>query len=109
MIHTTVASAESSLDRRSLLAAAVVTMAGLMPTRSSAAAPKAKNVPPFVQRGLPGAFHVALDPLQGQWRVEKKIFIAIGTKDRPAVSSGMTCTRRWVAGHRHLEDVTSGS
>src|SRR5438477_13075714 len=105
MIYPTVAAAESSFDRRTVLAGAVVSVAaGLMPARSSAAAPKAKDVPPFVQRGLPGTFHAALDPLQGQWKVEKKIFIAIGTKDHPAVSSGMTCTRRWVAGHRHLED-----
>jgi uncharacterized protein DUF1579 len=110
MSDSTVPPADLSFDRRKLLSAAAAAMAlELLPIPSTAAPPKPKDIPPFAQRGLPGTFQAALDPLQGKWKVEKKIFIAIGTKEHPAVSSGMTCTRRWIAGQRHLEDVTTGT
>jgi Protein of unknown function (DUF1579) len=66
------------------------------------------ELPAFVQRGLPGPFHAALKPLEGDWRVDKRIHIAIGTKENPAVSHNMICKRRWIGGGRHLEDITEG-
>lgn len=71
-------------------------------------APSPSELPPFVQRGLPGPFHAALEPLDGDWRVDKQIYIAIGTREHPAVSHDMTCRRRWIGGSRHLEDITEG-
>lgn len=94
--------------RRFLSTASTAVAAGLISMPSMAAAPPSPGVPPFVRRGMPGPFQFALDPLAGVWRVDKKIFIAIGDRRRPAVSSGMTCRRHWFAGHRHLEDVTTG-
>jgi hypothetical protein len=49
-----------------------------------------------------------LKPLEGDWRVDKRIHIAIGTKENPAVSHNMICKRRWIGGGRHLEDITEG-
>jgi hypothetical protein len=66
------------------------------------------ELPPFVQRGLPGPFHAALEPLDGDWHVDKRVYIAIGTKAHPAISHDMTCKRRWFGGGRHLKDVTEG-
>jgi hypothetical protein len=72
-------------------------------------APDGKSVPPFVKRGLPGPFHAALDPLVGEWGVDKEIYIAIGSPEKPAKSSGMTAKRRWFGGGKHLEDITQGT
>jgi Protein of unknown function (DUF1579) len=66
-------------------------------------------VPPFVKRGLPGPFHEVLKSLEGEWLVEKRIYIAIGTRDKPAVSSNMVSRRQWVGGGKHLLDITEGS
>jgi hypothetical protein len=74
-----------------------------MPTAAS------QSLPPFVQRGLPSAFHAALRPLEGRWRATKQIFIAIGTAEHPATSEDIITTRSWIAGGRHLMDVTQGS
>lgn len=74
-----------------------------------AAAPGGNSPPPFVKRGLPGPFHAVLDPLVGQWRVDKEIYIAIGSPQKPAKSSGMVTKRRWFGGSRHLEDITQGT
>ncbi|RWJ04860.1 MAG: DUF1579 domain-containing protein [Mesorhizobium sp.] len=101
-----------SADRRAfLLWAGVALVVGQQATRSLAqtASPPPADVPPFVQRGLPGPFHAVIRPLEGTWNVDKRIYIAIGTKDRPAVSEGMTCKRHWFGGGKHLEDITVGS
>jgi len=77
--------------------------------RRAETAPGAATAPPFVARGAPGAFHAALKPLQGEWRVEKEIYIAVGSPRAPAKSSGMITQRSWFGGGRHLLDTTEGS
>jgi uncharacterized protein DUF1579 len=101
-----------TIGRRSVLAAAGAgLLVGLAPRglrAQTASASPADRLPPFVRRGLPGAFHEALKPLEGTWVVDKRVYIAIGTRDHPALSRGMTCRRRWFGGGRHLEDITEG-
>lgn len=63
----------------------------------------------IVERSTPGAEHRALEPLVGKWHVEKKVFIALGTPDKPATSSGMTTIREWVANGHFLRDTTKGT
>jgi len=55
--------------------------------------------------------HKRLDALVGEWNVEKTLFIAGGTPEKPIVSSGMVSRREWIAetGNRHLRDVTQGT
>lgn len=69
----------------------------------------AQEVPGFIRRGLPGPGHAALRGLEGEWRVEKALYIAVGTREKPAVSSDLIARRRWIAGGRFLHDVTEGS
>ncbi|HEY0685996.1 MAG TPA: DUF1579 family protein [Steroidobacter sp.] len=69
----------------------------------------AAGMPAFVRRGLPGPFHAAVRSLQGEWLVDKEIYIAIGSPQAPAKSSGMVAQRFWFAGGRHLHDVTQGA
>jgi Protein of unknown function (DUF1579) len=69
----------------------------------------AGEVPAFIRRGLPGPGHGALRALEGDWRVEKALYIAVGTREKPAVSSDLRARRRWIAGGRFLHDVTEGS
>jgi Protein of unknown function (DUF1579) len=69
----------------------------------------AQELPGFVRRGLPGPGHAALKHLEGDWRVEKALYIAVGTRERPAVSSGMIAHHRWIAGGRYLHDITEGT
>jgi hypothetical protein len=76
--------------------------------RPAAAVPAAPT-PLFVQRGLPGAFHAALKPLQGEWQVDKEIYIAVGSAQAPAKSSGMMAQRSWFGGGKHLQDATAGA
>jgi Protein of unknown function (DUF1579) len=111
MLETSSHQRRTAIDRRTILAlAGAGLLAALSPECSQAAdAQKApEDLPPFVRRGLPGPFHEALKPLGGSWRVDKRIYIAIGTKDHPAISHQMTCKRRWFGGGRHLEDITQG-
>lgn len=77
-------------------------------SRAGATSKRAADLPPFVQRGLPGPFHEVLRPLEGTWVVEKSIYIAVGSKDHPAVSREMTCRRSWFGGGKHLQDITEG-
>jgi hypothetical protein len=101
----------ASIDRRALLLwTGAALAAGLPVARSRAQARPTSSAapPPFVQRGLPGPFHAALKPLDGSWKVDKRVFIAIGSRDHPALSRGMTCRRRWFGGGKHLEDITEG-
>ena len=69
----------------------------------------AEKVPGFIRRGLPGPGHAALRRLEGDWRVEKALYIAVGTREKPAVSSDLIARRHWIAGGRFLHDVTEGS
>ena len=57
-----------------------------------------------VCRGLAAA----LRGLEGDWRVET-LYIAVGTREKPAVSSDLIARRHWIAGGRFLHDVTEGS
>jgi hypothetical protein len=66
-------------------------------------------MPLFVQRGLPGPFHEVLKSLEGEWSVDKQIYIASGSRDKPAVSSNMVSRRQWVGNGKHLLDITEGS
>ena len=68
-----------------------------------------EKVPGFIRRGLPGPGHAALRGLEGEWRVEKALYIAVGTREKPAVSRDLTARRHWIAGGRFLHDVTEGS
>ena len=104
--------AATGIDRRSLLAmggAGLVVGLSSRSARAQSPVPALQGLPLFVKRGLPGPFHEALRPLEGSWAVDKRIYIAIGTKERPAVSRSMTCKRVWVGGGKHLQDVTEGS
>jgi hypothetical protein len=75
------------------------------PSKAAAAG----EVPGFIRRGLPGPGHAALRALEGDWRVEKALYIAVGTRESPAVSSDLIARRRWIAGGRFLHDVTEGA
>jgi hypothetical protein len=76
---------------------------------ASPASGLAQELPGYVRRGLPGPGQAALKYLEGDWRVEKALYIALGTRERPAVSSGMIAHRRWIAGGRYLHDITEGT
>ncbi len=62
----------------------------------------------LASRAEPGAAHKALQPLVGKFKVEKKIFVAMGTKNKPAISVAMTATREWVGDGRFLREITQG-
>ena len=64
--------------------------------------------PPFVTRGLPGDAHRSLEPLVGKFTVDATFYMAAGTPEKPAVVHGLHSSRRWAAGGRVLEDVTTG-
>jgi hypothetical protein len=67
-------------------------------------------LPAFVQRGLPSPFHDLLNDLEGKWRVHKEIYVATGSPERPARSSGMVTRRNWFVGTaKHLLDTTEGT
>ena len=68
------------------------------------------NTPPFVKRGLPGPFHSAIAGLEGRWNVQKQIFIAGGTADKPTESKNMVSHWVWVGTTaKHLVDTTEGT
>ncbi len=99
------------LGRRTvILGCGSAVLMGLSSTHSRAGATstRAADLPPFVRRGLPGPFHEALRGLEGTWVVDKRIYIAVGSKDHPAVSHDMTCKRSWFGDGKHLQDITEG-
>ena len=67
-------------------------------------------VPPWVQRGIPGAGHAALAPLVGSWRVELSIYGTMGRSPDlpPIVSHDIRTKRFWVADGQFIEDTTEG-
>ena len=91
-----------SCSRRLLLACAIAL------TPAPAAAQRPVDLPKLGARSTPGAEHRALEPLVGRWWVDKKIFVAMGTPDKPATSSEMVTERAWVADGHFLRDVTTG-
>jgi hypothetical protein len=66
------------------------------------------DLPALMERAKPGPEHAALNPLVGRWTVEKSIFVAMGTPDKPAKSSNMVTEREWVANRHFLRDTTTG-
>jgi len=78
---------------------------------ASLAWPQAQELPAMVRNGLPGEMHKRLDALAGEWDVEKTIYIAGGTPDKPLIAKGLVCSRIWIAetGNRHMVDVTQGT
>jgi len=80
--------------------------AALLP--AAAQQPAERAVPSVLQRGLPGAGHERLQPLEGTFMVEMQVFMGPGTPERPAVGRGIIARRQWVAGGRFLRDVTEG-
>ena len=71
--------------------------------------PSVQEPPAWAQRGLPGPGHALLKRLAGTWRVENSIYIAVGTLDKPVVSSDLICRRELMADGRHLRDLTEGT
>ena len=59
---------------------------------------------------MPGEMHKRLESLVGEWAVEKTIYIAGGSADKPLVSRDLVCRRNWImeTGNRYLQDVTQG-
>jgi hypothetical protein len=96
------------------LIAAVLVL--LCPVAQMAALPQARQSvpagpqepPAWLRRGQPGEGHVLLRALAGTWRVEKSLYIAIGTPERPATSRDLVARRRLIAGGRYLQDITEG-
>ena len=86
-------------------------VAVLLVLSSSPSVPAAEQPapPPFVQRAQPGPGQAALQPLVGKWKVEKSLYIAVGSPERPATSEEMTTERAWIADGRFLQDVTRGT
>jgi hypothetical protein len=64
--------------------------------------------PPFVARAQPGAGQAALRVLAGKWKVEKSLYVAIGSPEHPAESANMTTERVWIGDGRFLRDTTTG-
>ncbi len=83
--------------------------AGILTSAPAAGQSNAVDLSRLVARATPGAELHALEPLAGHWRVEKSIFVAMGTPERPATSSDMTTTRKWIADGKFLEDRTTGT
>lgn len=71
--------------------------------------PADNDQPAMIRNGQPGEMHRRLDSLVGDWDVEMIFYIAGGSVAKPLVAGGMSCHREWIAGNRHLRDVTQGS
>jgi hypothetical protein len=78
-------------------------------TDRASGASNPQQMPAWAQSGLPGPSHAALEQLVGTWRVENTIYIAVGTRDKPAISKDIICRREWIAGGRYIRDVTEGT
>jgi hypothetical protein len=90
-----------------LLAAPSLAWSQARDVRSTAT--EQQQMPAWALRGLPGPGHAALQSLVGTWRVENSIYIAIGRREKPAVSNDLICRREWIAGGRYLRDITEGT
>ncbi|QFZ21675.1 DUF1579 family protein [Saccharothrix syringae] len=79
-----------------------------MDGQTSTAAPAGVDLEAMLARGLPDNFHRRLDALVGEWTVDKRTYIALGTPDNPKVWVGES-RWRWLdeTGGRFLrEDLT---
>jgi len=65
-------------------------------------------MPAYAERGLPGPGHKLLEPLIGTWRVEKELYVAGGTPEKPLTSREITSHREWLADGRFVRDETQG-
>jgi hypothetical protein len=81
---------------------------GIAATVHGQDARQSPSSPAFVQRGLPGAAHRALEPLVGTWKVEKTSYIAGGAPQKPVSSRDIISRREWLADGRFLRDETQG-
>lgn len=96
--------------RRTLVMAVALVAAAVQPLSAVAQQGTAANeLPPLVQRAQPGAGQRALQPLVGTWRVEKQLFVAIGTPERPALGERMVTRREWIGDGRFLRSTTEGT
>jgi hypothetical protein len=70
-----------------------------------------KDMPPWMQRGLPGPGHARLEPLIGTFKQHKMIYGTLGRDPNapPLISDDVRTTRQWVAGGRYIEDLTEGT
>ena len=89
---------------------AVATAAALLiqTVPATVVAQAAPEAPPFVAAGQPGAAHHRLDALAGEWTVAATFYMAMGSPEQPVHVPGLHSSRRWTAGGRQLEDVTTG-
>jgi len=94
---------------RTLGIALVLMAAVIQIPRATAQQTAPASVPPMAQRAMPGPGQQALQPLAGTWRVEKSLYVAIGTPERPALGENMITRREWIADGRFLRDTTEGS
>ena len=93
---------------RSLLVLGITLSSSTLFAQASGRDTTPRTPPPFVARGLHGSGHEALQPLVGTWRVEKTLYVAGGTPDRPLTSRQITSRRAWLANRRFLRDETEG-
>jgi len=91
-----------------MIASRIITCFALIATMPAMAAPTV-DLPALARRTAPGPGQQALAPLVGRWRVEKRIFVAMGSPEKPALSNGMTTERHWVGNGRFLADTTTGA
>jgi hypothetical protein len=72
---------------------------------------KQQVVPSWVQRGIPGAGHAALEPLVGSWNVELSVYGTMGRSADlpPLVSRDIRTMRVWIADKQFIEDTTEGT
>lgn len=89
-----------------LVVTLTLTPATAQPAASNAAKPA---IPPFVERGMPGAGHAALASLAGDWRVTMSLYAAMGSPSKPLVSTDLIARRRVIGGGRFLSDETTGT
>jgi len=96
---------EGEMGRRAFAVAAI--LLGLMAVSFQPTG--AQTQPAFVRNGLPGTGHERLRPLVGEWSVEKWTYIAVGTREKPAHSTGIVARKKWIADGRFVEDETEGT
>jgi hypothetical protein len=72
---------------------------------------QSQQQPAMVRNGQPNEMHKRLDALVGQWNVDKAIYVAGGTAEKPITGNGLLCHREWIVetGNRHLRDITQGT
>ena len=92
-----------------LVGIALVASTNLVLVAPSEAQTPAESPPPFAMGGMPGPGQAAFAPLLGDWRVEMKLYAALGTPEKPLVSNDLTAHSELVADGRFLTDETRGT